>query len=318
MAGTPHDIPDAVMDQAFLWAVKLNSGLSNDQESAEFDRWLQQDPQHQDAWSCVQILEDEFTRLRHCGSTSRNVLEQTRRSHRTRRLGVTSTLAVCFIALIFGMQHDGSLWSDYATGAGEQQALILPSGSQIWMNSRTQMDLNRESGRPRITLFSGEILVDSSKASAELKPMIATDFGTFTPIGTRFTVTAADKQSTLKVIKGQVRAESRTTLEAQNVSKGQAWALSELGGKGVASNGLSPGAWVDGVIEANNANLTDVLDILAEQHKGWITYSSDIDDMKVTGLFRLDDTNSALTALSLSLPVKVERHTDYWITVSRK
>jgi transmembrane sensor len=41
-------------------------------------------------------------------------------------------------------------------------------------------------------------------------------------------------------------------------------------------------------------------------------------DLRITGSFPLKDTNLALNALLPTLPVQIEQHTPWWVTVAAK
>jgi transmembrane sensor len=43
----------------------------------------------------------------------------------------------------------------------------------------------------------------------------------------------------------------------------------------------------------------------------------DVADLRITGSFPLHDTDKALSALLPTLPVQIERHTPYWVTVAK-
>ena len=44
----------------------------------------------------------------------------------------------------------------------------------------------------------------------------------------------------------------------------------------------------------------------------------EVADLRITGSFPLQDTDLALNALLPTLPVKIERHTAWWVTVVAK
>jgi len=78
---------------------------------------------------------------------------------------------------------------------------------------------------------------------------------------------------------------------------------------------LRPEAWVEGVVEADDAPLGRVLEALARHRHGWLRYDAAVAQLRVSGVFRLDDTDSALRALEQSLPIRIERTTDWWVTI---
>ena len=43
----------------------------------------------------------------------------------------------------------------------------------------------------------------------------------------------------------------------------------------------------------------------------------EVADLRITGSFPLHDTDKALSALLPTLPVQIEQHTPYWVTVAK-
>lgn len=308
-----RDIAETVLDAAFRWAVVLGSGTVAAAERHAFERWLQAAPEHGVAWRRIQIIEQEFATAR--GDASLRVLDRVDARRRVRRFGAAlgTLLSLVLIAgvLLLPLRH---LWQgQYVTGRGEQRQLVLDGGALIRLDTDTALDLEQADGAPAVHLHRGRILVDSGAAAPAAKPRIVTAHGSFTPIGTRFVITSDGDGAELALLQGRVRIDAGG--QSIDARAGQRWRVGEHGIEALAGDGLQPGAWRDGVVEADAARLDDVLAELGRHRRGWLRCDPAIASLRVTGLFHLDDTDGALRALEQSLPVRVERTTDWWVSV---
>ena len=80
---------------------------------------------------------------------------------------------------------------------------------------------------------------------------------------------------------------------------------------------LAPGAgsWADGVLYAEQMPLADFLAELARYRPGLLRCDPAVAGLRVSGAFQLRDTDKILHALAATLPLRIARHTRYWVTV---
>jgi transmembrane sensor len=90
----------------------------------------------------------------------------------------------------------------------------------------------------------------------------------------------------------------------------------QAGGAGstTAFDVLAPG-WREGVLMAKNRPLGDFLRELSSYRPGVLRWEPALEALRVTGSFRLDDTDRVLTLLAASLPLEVHSRTRYWVTL---
>ncbi|MNY81186.1 fec operon regulator FecR [compost metagenome] len=70
---------------------------------------------------------------------------------------------------------------------------------------------------------------------------------------------------------------------------------------------------------AQNQPLGDFLRELSTYRPGLLRWEPALESLRVTGSFRLEDTDRILSLLASSLPLEVHRRTRYWVTLrSRK
>jgi transmembrane sensor len=315
-----QEIPPKVLDRAFQWAVVLGPDNTNAAERDAFNAWLEENPWHRAAWQRIQAIEQEFAAARPAGGAAREALQKSDadRRRRKQRYAASSLMAllVVLMGLILNLSGMWDQWqTQYVTAAGEQRQLQLAGGARLYMNSSTALDIKQSRTGTILQLYRGEILVDSSAAAKSDKPVVLTDEARFTPIGTRFVVQKQSQYTELWVTEGRVAIESADGGLALMAGAGQHWRIANGKAEKPTAMGMKPGAWVDGVIEADNARLGDVLDALGRHRRGWLHYDAAAANLRVTGVFRLADTDSALSALETTLPIRIERMTDWWVSV---
>ena len=73
--------------------------------------------------------------------------------------------------------------------------------------------------------------------------------------------------------------------------------------------------WAASAVVAKRMRLDDLTAELARYRHGWLRCDPAIAQLEVSGVFQLDDIDRALSALSDSLPVRIERFTPLWTRV---
>jgi transmembrane sensor len=94
----------------------------------------------------------------------------------------------------------------------------------------------------------------------------------------------------------------------------------------IRNNGMGPivalnlgaDAWTRGMLVVDNVRLEDLIRELARYRPGHLGVTPAVADLRITGSFPLKDTNLALNALLPTLPVQIDQHTPWWVTVAAK
>jgi ferric-dicitrate binding protein FerR (iron transport regulator) len=77
------------------------------------------------------------------------------------------------------------------------------------------------------------------------------------------------------------------------------------------------GAWVDGLIVTRNMRLADFLSEVGRYRHGYLGCSADVGDLRLSGVFRLEDTDRLLAVVAQTLPVQVRYRTRWWVSLER-
>ncbi|WP_237884676.1 FecR domain-containing protein [Pseudomonas sp. PGPR40] len=306
-----------VLDAAIAWQLSLDSG--NAVEREEFAKWHAAHEEHARAWRQLGMLDQRFSVA---SGPARTALLQSRESlrRRVRKLGsgLASIVAVIGLALFAGDRYlPIDYWlADQRTATGEQRTLRLTDGTLINLNTHSAVDVRFDEKQRLIVLQEGEILVETGHGDA--RPFIVeTREGSMRALGTRFLVKREEEGTRLSVLKSAVAAHPESSLEEQILREGQQVLMRSNGLGSIIA--LNPGAdaWTHGMLVVDNARLEDLVRELGRYRRGHLGVTPEVADLRITGSFPLNDTDKALSALLPTLPVQIEQHTSWWVTVAK-
>ncbi|MGY2238919.1 FecR family protein [Pseudomonas gingeri] len=309
-----------VLDAAIAWQLCLDTGGRGSVEQAEFEKWHAAHEEHARAWSQLGMLDQRFSGT---SAPARSALLKSRDGvrQRVRKLGsgLASVMLACGLALFLGNRYlPIDYWlADQRTATGEQRTLHLADGTVIQLNTHSALDVRFDETTRRIVLRDGEILIETGHNDA--RPFIVeTEDGRMHALGTRFLVKREEDGTRLSVLQSAVAARPYAVTDEQILHEGQQ-VLMHRDGLGPLL-ALTPGAdaWTRGMLVVDNVRLADMLEELGRYRRGHLGVDPKVADLRITGSFPLHDTNLALTALLPTLPVQIERHTQWWVTVQAK
>ncbi|MFJ2713112.1 FecR domain-containing protein [Pseudomonas sp. NPDC087346] len=306
-----------VLDAAIAWQLTLDS--SSPLEREEFTKWHAANEEHARAWRQLGMLDQRFSVA---NGPARSALLQSREGirRRVRKLGsgVASVVAVMGLALFAGDRYlPVDYWlADQRTATGEQRTLRLADGTVLNLNTHSAVDVRFDDKRRLIVLQEGEILVETGHGDA--RPFIVeTRDGSMRALGTRFLVKREEQGTRLSVLQSAVAAHAESNPEEQILREGQQVLMRSDGLEPILA--LNPGAdaWTRGMLVVDNARLGDLVHELGRYRRGYLGVTAEVADLRITGSFPLHDTDKALSALLPTLPVQIEQHTPYWVTVAK-
>ncbi|WGK90130.1 FecR family protein [Pseudomonas migulae] len=306
-----------VLDAAIAWQLSLDSGTPVERE--EFAKWHAAHEEHARAWRQLGMLDQRFSVA---SGPARTALLQSRESirRRVRKLGsgVASIVAVLGLALFAGDRYlPVDYWlADQRTATGEQRTLRLSDGTLINLNTHSAVDVRFDEKQRRVILQEGEILVETGHGDA--RPFIVeTREGSMRALGTRFLVKREEEGTRLSVLQSAVAAHPESSTEEQILREGQQVLMRNNGLGPIIALNLGADAWTRGMLVVDNARLEDLVHELGRYRRGHLGVAPEIADLRITGSFPLHDTDLALSALLPTLPVQIEQHTPWWVTVAK-
>ncbi|MGE8350889.1 MAG: FecR domain-containing protein [Pseudomonas protegens] len=308
-----------VLDAAIAWQLSLDGGGSA-LEREEFAKWHAAHEEHARAWRQLGMLDQRFSVA---SGPARSALLQSREGlrRRVRKLGrgVASIVLFGGLALFAGERYlPVDYWlADQRTATGEQRTLRLTDGTVINLNTHSALDVRFDEKQRRIVLQEGEILIETGHNDS--RPFIVeTRDGRMRALGTRFLVKREDQGTRLGVLQSAVAARPEAGQDEQVFKEGQQVLMRHDGLGPLQALNLGADAWTRGMLVVDNARLGDLIDELGRYRRGHLGVAPEVADLRITGSFPLQDTDLALNALLPTLPVKIERHTAWWVTVVAK
>jgi len=305
----------AALRQAAVWDARLCSGSAGDDDRREWALWHAASERHRRAWQQVDGLRDQLQAL------PGGVSGQTLRAAARRRRVVLRGL------LLMGGAGGAAWWvqrqvpwldvtADLRTATAERLRRTLPDGSTLVLNARSAVDVVFTPRRRLLRLRAGEILVETAAAAASMpKWVVETPFGTVTALGTRFTVGIDGDGARVQVLDKAVRVAPAGGDRTQVLSAGEGLRFTRDGWDAPARIAGEPAAWVDGRLVAVDMPLAEWVAAFGRYRHGHIGCSPELADMKVSGVFPLDDAERALAVLGHAFPIRVVRRTRYWVSI---
>jgi transmembrane sensor len=221
-----------------------------------------------------------------------------------------SVLAVAlWLGLFSGLNHPGGYRAEFATALGERKHVALPDGSVIDLNSRSRLQVRFEQDRRVIELSEGEAMF--SVAHDTSRPFVVdAGNGKVTVTGTRFDVRRDVMQTRVAVEQGTVKVQGRDAADDQFISL-TAGLGTHIDAQGVvaAAYAVNPAeltAWRSGKLVFNNASLSEVAEEVSRYRQKPLTVgSAKVGNLRLTSVFKSDNTDALLKALPNILPVAI-------------
>ncbi|VVN40733.1 Protein FecR [Pseudomonas fluorescens] len=306
-----------MISEAAYWLTLLHDDLSTEADRQAFDAWCEADPRHAVALERMRGLWGSLDDLP--AAPARVALKQAFARSGPKASGRSAQALALFGVLFCGWIGLDNLpvWlADQRTGFGERREVALADGSRIQLNSHSALNVKFDGHQRVIELLEGEMWVEVAK-DAQRPFVVRTDQGTATALGTRYLVKRETEGSTVVSVLESVVAAKANGAEAVNVAAGEQTTL--RAGKALAPKPIGnsdPDAWTRGLLKVDDRPLSEVLQALAGYRRGVVRYDEQaLQGLRVSGVFRLDDTDAALATLADNLPIKVEHFTGLLVLV---
>ena len=302
-----------IIQQAANWLTRLHDEDVTDADRRAFDTWCQADPRHALAIERMRGLWGSLDTLP--AKPARIALNRAFAPRRPRGAQVAGLVGVLLCGWV-GLDPLPVWMADQRTGVGERRQIALEDGSQLQLNSNSAVDVKFDGHQRVIELLQGELWVDVAK-DAQRPFVVRTNQGTATALGTRYLVKRAEDGTTVVTVIESIVAVKGDASEGVKVTAGQRTILDQGRAQAPQASGSSdPDAWTRGLLKVNDQPLTEVLQTLASYRHGLVRFDAPaLQNLRVSGVFKLDDTTAALAALADNLPIQVEYFTDLLVVV---
>ncbi|MDD1011421.1 FecR domain-containing protein [Pseudomonas shahriarae] len=308
MRVAPSDETREVARAAAQWLALLESGEATDDDHTRLQHWRSSDHRHEKAWQKIQLLRRRFSGLPSAlAMATLNRPDPARRAALKRALGLAALVPA---AWLISRQLPLDAWrADLHTGTGEHSQLQLADGSSLQLN--TDSAVNIDLVARQLTLVRGEMAL---KVPGDSALMINAPYGRISVSRSEVCLRLGERECRVSVVSGAVQLQPLQG-PALMLSQGQQVSLQASGaGRVAAFDALMPG-WREGVLMAQNQPLGDFLRELGRYRSGILRWDPALESLRITGSFRLDNTDQVLSLLAASLPIDVHTRTRFWVSL---
>lgn len=310
--------------EASEWFARFDGDEMTAEDRQRFEAWRRVNPDHERAFQEVRAMwhAPEFT------AALSTVIPDVRRdppppgSSRPgirNRIPAFATAAVLLLTTVWLLTADilTTLRSDYRTTTGEQRTIQLSDQSFVTLNTNTALIADLSGEVRRIQLLKGEALFRVSQDPD--RPFTVEHKGNLVRVlGTEFTVRERQDSISVAVVRGKVEVRSM---------RGSDHVTHLIGGEQVfagpdgmsARQPVDPAdltAWTAKRLAVTDMPLADLIQELQRYHPGYLwLWNPAIGRVRVTGIYDLSDTMETLTVLARTLPIRVDRLTDYLVVL---
>lgn len=308
---------DTVVEEAALWMALLQSEHVSAQERQAFEAWFAADIRHRQV---IDQMSGGMRLLRNHalqGVPSEHLLHSLKAPSSRRRF-VAGSLGLVALAAVFLGRRQGWLGetAELYTGTGERKHFTLDDGSSLTLNAQSRVIPRFDANQRLLELQDGELLVDVAKDPA--RPFVVqTRHGQIRALGTQFLVQRDEESTRLVMLHSRVEVVTQQGAR-QIVEAGQSlrfnqqntFALGPLKGDEVG--------WTQGRLEVHDRALSEVIESLRSYRPGILRLSPDVAQLRLSGIYPLDDTDRTLQLLQNSLPIRVTYHSAYWVSIEAR
>jgi transmembrane sensor len=325
------NIETKIKEEAIYWLTCENEGL-NELEKQEFKHWLESNPKHQKAYNRMKFVHQMAKSLskENAQNLSNEVHHDIRKERFSKKIRYFSSAAaiiliVCFSAFKiydnnFALQYSKTFQTDKTNLANQ----LLPDGSIIFLDAKTNLKVEFYKGKREITLINGRVMFEVAKDENRVF-IIKSQKVNIEVVGTKFEVIRKKDTTTVNVEEGVVKTYfSSYFFDKQNekiLRKESSITYSNEQGNINNPEKINPekiALWRKNLINLNKVTLKDALDEFSKYNDVSSSFSSkEVENYLITGEFSSTQLEIFLKNITKIYPVKIEKN-EKIIEISKK
>lgn len=202
-----------IEQEAAAWVIKMDQKPLSASELNELERWLAQSQAHRRSFLA---LADVWQELDGLTTESEAVTQQAARPSQKQMPIVWSAAAAVLLAIALFTFHLRTanvpdIHAEYQTATGEIEQYLLPDGSRIKLNTRSNVVVDFSAHERAIHLQEGEANFEVAKDPK--RPFVVyTNRGSITAVGTAFNVRVQSSGIDLVVTEGKVKVDAASSV----------------------------------------------------------------------------------------------------------
>lgn len=332
------DIAQSAYEELIAWSVRLNSETFTTEDKQRFEAWRKQNPANEAAWQKLYAVEQSIGTI---PAESKQVVLETLRqadkqakrpanSRRTLKLLSLAFLTIIGSALIANQYAPWQQTLHYTTSIGKRENILLADGTQLMLNTHSDVEIKLSLLKREIVLHRGEIYMETGKDSKSIigrrSFWVKTKQAELEAIGTRFSVNQQSSSTKLHVADGIVAMHVGNDVPPVRAYANETYTMPDAVSApikmGTTHDGLymDPMAWVNGILIVKQMRLEEFAMELSRYQNLSVVCEPSASSLKVSGVFQLnrpDPVEHALKAITRTLPVRMRRQDDI-LFISKK
>jgi transmembrane sensor len=295
-----------------VWTQR-HSGTWLETDETELQKWLGASVEHREAYEKVRTAWALAGALKPAPGSYRThareePLPESPRTASFKKAALAAGVVLLSIAMGIPLVRSGYRWwngtqIELATLKGQPRTFALDDGTMVTLDADSRLTANIGAHRRRVSLTRGEALF-TVKHDGSRPFEVVTSAGRVQDLGTRFDIEALENSTQVSVIEGRV---------AVLTARGQALLIAGQAGGYDNAGDLLPvkpfkedaTAWSQGQRHFDHERLGDVLERVARYHSVKFVFSdSHLQDLRVSGTFRIGDLSLILRTLAAALPIE--------------
>ena len=299
--------------EAARWLVRHRAGPLTERDKTEFEAWLATSPRHLGAYTRARAASayiDRFVMLAGGKSfASKNTADL---RHPSRRWLIAASAAALLIASMAGWLARGKQGEAYRTQVGELREVALSDGSNLRLNTDSQMIVHFDHARREVRLERGETMFDVAKDVT--RPFIVEVAEvSVKAIGTSFSIRRDGGDVEVLVTQGMVEV-TRPGISDNSASRRIAARERLIVTKAGASIETLPPekeerllAWRAGVVSFDGEPLSDAIAEINRYNRRHIILDDPLlASRPIVGIFRTTDVESFVSAVAPAFGADVQ------------
>lgn len=325
------NIKTKIKEEAIYWLACEKEGL-NELEKQELKHWLESNQEHQKAYNRMKLVHQMAKSI--SKENAQILSEQAHKEARKIRFlektryfssAAAILLIVCFSAFKiydnnFAVQYSKTFQTDKTNLANQQ----LPDGSSIFIDAKTNLNIEFYKGKREVTLNNGRVMFEVAKDENRVFIIKSGDIN-IEVVGTKFEVIHKKDITTINVEEGIVKTYfSSYFFDKQNeklLTKENSITYSNFQGNINNQEKINPekiALWRENLISLNKVSLKDAFDEFSKYNDISTSFSSkEVENYLVTAEFSSTQLEIFLKTISKIYPLKIDKN-DKNIKISKK
>lgn len=325
------NIETKIKEEAIYWLACEKEGL-NEFEKQELKHWLESNQEHQKAYNRMKLVHQMAKSI--SKENAQILSEQAHKEARkikflekTRYFSSAAAilLIVCFSAFKiydnnFAVQYSKTFQTDKTNLANQQ----LPDGSSIFIDAKTNLNIEFYKGKREVTLNDGRVMFEVAKDENRVFIIKNGDIK-IEVVGTKFEVIHKRDTTTINVEEGIVKTYfSSYFVDKQNeklLTKENSITYSNFQGNINNQEKINPekiALWRENLIVLHKTSLKEALEEFSKYTDIKVSFlSKEVAEYQITGEFSSNQFEIFLKTITKIYPIKIDKK-DTEIRVSKK